>query len=95
MLWTPAISSHSDFGGRLAAGFNAFADNAGTTDCNGHGTHVAGIIGGNNYGVAKSTTLVPVRVLDCNGSGSLSTVIAGLDWVLQDHAQSSGPAVVT
>jgi subtilisin family serine protease len=55
---------------------------------------VAGVIAGTNYGVAKSATLVPVRVLDCNGSGSLSTLIAGLDWVLQDHALSPRPSVV-
>ena len=65
------IAQHSDFGGRLVAGFNAIADNSGTADCNGHGTHVAGIIGGRNYGVATSATLVPVRVLDCTGSGSI------------------------
>ena len=88
------IALHSDFGGRVGSGFSAFADNGGSADCNGHGTHVAGIIGGSDYGVATSATLVPVRVLDCNGSGTISTVLAGLDWVLQDHAQSSGPAVV-
>jgi len=91
---TGIFAAHDDFGGRVVSGFNAFADNGGTADCNGHGTHVAGVIAGSNYGVAKSATLVPVRVLDCNGSGSLSTVLAGLDWVLQDHAQSLGPAVV-
>jgi len=87
---TGIFAAHDDFGGRVVSGFNAFAD--GLSDCNGHGTHVAGVVGGSNYGVAKSATLVSVRVLDCNGSGSLSTVIAGLEWVLQDHAQSSGPA---
>jgi subtilisin family serine protease len=91
---TGIFAGHDDFGGRVVSGFTAFADNAGTNDCNGHGTHVAGVVGGSNYGVAKSATLVPVRVLDCNGSGSVSTVIAGLDWVLQDHAQSAGAAVV-
>jgi subtilisin family serine protease len=91
---TGIFAGHDDFGGRVVSGFNAFADNAGTTDCNGHGTHVAGIVAGSNYGVAKSATLVPVRVLDCNGWGSISTVLAGLDWVLQDHALSQGPAVV-
>src|SRR5438105_5465809 len=89
---TGIFAAHEDFGGRVVSGFNAFAD--GNSDCNGHGTHVAGVIGGFNYGVAKSATLVPVRVLDCNGIGSLSTLLAGLDWVLQDHAQSQGPAVV-
>jgi subtilisin family serine protease len=91
---TGILAEHDDFGGRVVSGFNAFEDNGGSTDCNGHGTHVAGVIAGSNYGVAKSATLVPVRVLDCNGLGSLSTVLAGLDWVLQDHAQSPGPAVV-
>ena len=88
------VSHHNDFGGRLMQGFNALADLNGTDDCNGHGTHVAGIIAGTNYGVAKSARLVPVRVLDCNGTGTLSSVLAGLDWILQDHAASPGPAVV-
>jgi len=91
---TGIFAGHSDFGGRVLSGFNAVADNGGTDDCNGHGTHVAGVIGGSNYGVATSATLVPVRVLDCTGMGTISTLIAGLDWVLQDHAQSAGPAVV-
>jgi hypothetical protein len=88
------IAQHSDLAGRVAAGFNALDDNGGTADCNGHGTHVAGIIGGTNYGVATSVQFVPVRVLDCTGSGTISTVLAGLDWVLQDYAQTPGPAVV-
>jgi subtilisin family serine protease len=82
---------HNDFGNRVAAGFDGIGDGRGTSDCNGHGTHVAGLIGGTSYGVAKSAALVPVRVLDCNGSGSLSALLAGLDWVLQ---QSPRPAVV-
>ncbi len=88
------IYGSSDFGGRVTAGFNALADGADATDCNGHGTHVAGLIGGSKYGVATSVTLVPVRVLDCTGSGSISSLLAGLDWVLQDHAQSGTPGVV-
>src|SRR5437899_1281519 len=91
---TGIFAAHVDFGGRVAAGFNAIADDGGSTDCNGHGTHVAGVIGGSNFGVATSATLVPVRVLDCNGMGSISTLLSGLGWVLQDHALSSGPAVV-
>ena len=91
---TGILAAHSDFGGRVTTGFSAFTDNNGSNDCNGHGTHVAGVIAGDNYGVAKSATLVPVRVLDCNGSGSISTLLAGIDWILQDHAQSAGPAVV-
>lgn len=61
-----------------------------TEDCNGHGTHVAGTVGGTDYGVAKLTTLVPVRVLDCDGSGSMSGVIDGVDWVAENHKR---PAV--
>ena len=88
------IAQHSDLAGRVAAGFNAIPDGADASDCNGHGTHVAGIVGGTNYGVATNAILVPVRVLDCNGQGTTSTVLAGLDWVLQDHAQNGAPAVV-
>jgi len=72
-------SSHSNFGGRVLSGFSSIS--GGTEDCNGHGTHVAGTIGAATYGVAKSVSLVPVRVLDCNGSGTISGVIAGIDWV--------------
>ncbi|HET7705643.1 MAG TPA: S8 family peptidase [Thermoanaerobaculia bacterium] len=86
-------AAHADFGGRVTAGFSAFADGT-TQDCNGHGTHVAGLVGGAKFGVANSTTLVPVRVLDCDGSGSISTLLAGLDWILADHAQNPRPAVV-
>ena len=91
---TGILASHGDFGGRVTAGYNALADNAGSNDCNGHGTFVAGLAGGATFGVAKSATLVPVRVLGCDGSGSLSTLLAGLEWVIADHAQSGTPAVV-
>lgn len=91
---TGIMAEHVDFGGRVATGFSAFTDNVGASDCNGHGTHVAGVIAGTTFGVAKSASLVPVRVLDCDGSGTISSVLAGLDWVIQDHAQASGPAVV-
>jgi subtilisin family serine protease len=76
---TGIYSAHSNFGGRVLPGFSSIA--GGTQDCNGHGTHVAGTIGSATYGVAKSVSLVPVRVLDCNGSGTVSGVIAGIDWV--------------
>lgn len=75
-----------EFEDGLAPGMTVFTDGYGTTDCNGHGTHVAGTVGGETYGVAKEVTLVPVRVLDCAGSGSWSGVIAGLDWVAAQHA---------
>jgi aqualysin 1 len=88
---TGILASHSDFGGRVSGGYTAINDGNGTTDCHGHGTHVAGTLGGATWGIAKGTTLVPVRVLDCAGSGSLSGVIAGIDWVV---AQSARPAVI-
>jgi aqualysin 1 len=74
-------SGHVEFSGRMAPGATAINDRRGTEDCNGHGTHVAGTTGGSRYGVAKGVTLVPVRVLDCNGSGTWSGVISGVDWV--------------
>jgi subtilisin family serine protease len=85
-------SSHSEFGGRVKAGYSAVRGKSTTEDCNGHGTHVAGTIGGSTYGVAKQVTLVPVRVLDCYGNGSISGVIAGVDWVTKAHAANT-PAV--
>jgi subtilisin family serine protease len=83
--------SHSEFGGRATSGFDA-VDGGSADDCNGHGTHVSGTVGGATYGVAKNVHLVAVRVLDCNGSGSTSGVIAGIDWVTADHAPGA-PAV--
>src|SRR5215210_8523823 len=78
---TGILTTHSQFGGRAISGFTAITDGNGTTDCNGHGTHVAGTVGGSTYGVAKGVTLVAVRVLDCSGNGTNSGVIAGVDWV--------------
>ncbi|MBA2292702.1 MAG: S8 family serine peptidase [Gemmatimonadales bacterium] len=72
--------SHSDFGGRATSGYDA-VDGGSADDCNGHGTHVAGTVGGSLYGVAKNVALVAVRVLDCAGSGTTAGVIAGVDWV--------------
>lgn len=90
---TGVLGSHQDFSGRMVAGFTAINDGRGTVDCNGHGTHVAGTIAGSTYGVAKAASIVPVRVLDCNGSGFLSSVIAGLDWIAQVNPTGT-PAVV-
>ena len=70
-----------DFGGRAVFGFDAIQDGNGMTDCHGHGTHVAGTVGGATYGVAKAVRLHAVRVLDCTGSGLISQVIAGVNWV--------------
>jgi len=76
-------TTHTQFGGRASNVFDAFGGSG--ADCNGHGTHVSGTIGGSTYGVAKSAMLRGVRVLDCNGSGSNSGVIAGVDWVTNNH----------
>ncbi|AEB12761.1 S8 family peptidase [Marinithermus hydrothermalis] len=83
-------TTHAEFTGRIGNGYTAINDGNGYADCNGHGTHVAGTIGGSTYGVAKGVTLHPVRVLDCSGSGTNSGVIAGVDWVTQNH---QSPAV--
>jgi subtilisin family serine protease len=77
--------THQEFGGRASDGFDAVDGSLPAGDCNGHGTHVAGTVGGSTYGVAKGVTLVAVRVLGCDGSAPTSTVIAGVDWVTGDH----------
>jgi subtilisin family serine protease len=93
VLDTGILAAHSEFGGRVGTGYSVVDDGrAATTDCNGHGTHVAGTVAGQTYGVAKGAIPVPVRVLDCQGSGSTSRVIAGLDWVAANH-QAGVPAV--
>jgi len=84
-------STHTEFTGRTLPGNDQINDGRGTEDCNGHGTHVSGTIGGTKYGIARAVTIVPVRVLNCAGSGTLSGVIAGIDWVIANHV--SGPAV--
>jgi subtilisin family serine protease len=89
---TGILFAHSEFGGRAITGFDAVASGGSAADCNGHGTHVSGTVGGATYGIAKQVTLVAVRVLDCNGSGSTSGVIAGIDWVTNNHA-AGAPAV--
>jgi subtilisin family serine protease len=73
--------THSEFTGRMSNGYDAVMVGGNANDCNGHGTHVAATVGGTTFGVADKVTLHPVRVLDCNGSGSNSGVVAGVDWV--------------
>jgi subtilisin family serine protease len=84
--------THTQFGGRAVKGVDEVTPGGSASDCNGHGTHVSGTVGGSTYGVAKSVRLVAVRVLGCNGSGSTSGVIAGVDWVTGNHAAGT-PAV--
>ncbi|WP_018680496.1 S8 family serine peptidase [Actinokineospora enzanensis] len=87
---TGIYTAHNDFGGRAVWGTNTTGDGQ-DTDCQGHGTHVAGTIGGKDYGVAKGVRLVAVKVLDCAGDGTTETVVAGIDWAIANHV--SGPAV--
>ncbi|MER5208150.1 S8 family serine peptidase [Streptomyces sp. NPDC002825] len=82
--------THQDFGGRATHGFDAVDKDDSADDGNGHGTHVAGTIAGTSHGVAKKAKIVAVRVLDDNGSGTTEQVVAGIDWVTQNH---SGPSV--
>ncbi|MFQ1001012.1 S8 family peptidase [Modestobacter sp. SSW1-42] len=82
---------HADLVGRAVSGYDA-VDGGSADDCNGHGTHVAGTVGGTRYGVAKGVRLVGVRVLDCAGSGTNAGVIAGIDWVTANHS-AGAPAV--
>jgi subtilisin family serine protease len=79
VLDTGIYTAHTNFGGRAANVYDSFGGTG--ADCNGHGTHLAGTIGGATYGVAKAVKLRGVRILDCNGSGAWSGVIAGIDWV--------------
>jgi hypothetical protein len=85
---TGILATHDEFGGRVISGYSPISGGS-TVDCNGHGTHVAGTIGGSTYGVAKGVTLVPVRVLDCGGSGFTSDVVRGLNWVISQHTPNA------
>jgi subtilisin family serine protease len=91
ILDTGIEHQHGEFGGRATFGFDAMNNGRRGADCNGHGTHVAGTVGGSNYGVAKRAKLVSVRVLGCDGRGSWSGIVAGFDWIA---ANARKPAVV-
>jgi|GEM_PF-786365 len=82
--------THQEFGGRAVFAYDNVADGRNGVDCNGHGTSVAGIIGGNTYGVAKNAKLHAVRVLNCLNQGTAARIIAGVDWVTANHVK---PAV--
>lgn len=88
ILDTGVRTTHTDFGGRATWGTNTVDDN--DTDCNGHGTHVAGTVGGTVHGVAKAAKLVAVKALDCAGYGTVASVVAGVDWITANAVQ---PAV--
>ncbi|MFH7597340.1 S8 family peptidase [Streptomyces racemochromogenes] len=81
---------HQEFGGRARTGFNALWME-GSDDCNGHGTHVAGTVGGTTYGVAKGVSLVGVKVADCRGDARLSHILRGLDWMVKDATRGGLP----
>lgn len=87
---TGVDADHSTFGGRVVGGFDAIDGDGDPDDLNGHGTHVAGTIGGSEFGVAKGIKIVPVRVLDEDGDGSTAGVIAGIEWVVSNL---DGPSV--
>ena len=79
--------THTDFGGRASKGIDEVTSGGSAADCNGHGTHVSGTVGGATYGIAKNVQLVAVRVLNCQGSGTTSGVIAGIDWVTANRVR--------
>ena len=91
VLDTGARMTHRDFTGRITAGPDLIDNDTNPSDCNGHGSHVAGSAAGTTYGVAKKARIVPVRVLDCAGSGPWDTIVEAVDWVTANAAK---PAVV-
>ena len=83
ILDTGINKNHNEFKGRIGIGKNFINDNNGWNDCNGHGTHCAGTIGGTKWGVAKKSIVHAVRILNCDGVGSWSSIIGGIDWVIE------------
>ena len=87
---TGVLATHTEFAGRMGNGYDAVTAGGAASDCNGHGTHVAGTAAGATYGIADKATVHAVRVLGCNGSGTNAGVIAGVDWVRANRVR---PAV--
>jgi subtilisin family serine protease len=92
MIDTGIHATHQEFTGRVEPGVNTVDSSPSTTDCNGHGTHTAGTVGGETYGVAKDVTLIAVRVFGCGNTTATSAIIAGVDWVVATH-NAGEPAV--
>jgi serine protease len=90
LLDSGLLATHSEFAGRIGNGFTAINDGFGTGDCLGHGTYMAGIVGGSIHGTAKRVTIHPVRVFGCTPTGSFIDAAAGVDWVMANHV---APAV--
>lgn len=84
------INAHSDYSARLLSGYDGVGDGYGTTDCDGHGTFVAGLVGGTTYGVAKDVSLIPVRIFDCTASAYSTDLINGINWVISNHSGGKG-----
>ncbi len=89
------INEHDDYAGRLGNGANFIGDTNSWSDCNGHGTHCAGTVGGTRWGVAKKATLHAVRILGCSGSGTSSSVLNGIDWVMKQRTRNGWPTVAS
>lgn len=95
---TGIYCDHNDFVGRCKFGFvssDLRSEGEGAEDCNGHGTHCAGTVGGTEYGVAKLVDLVAVKVLGCSGSGSYDGIIEGFEWIVNQYQSNSNPSVVS
>ena len=92
ILDTGINSSHIEFTGRIKPGYSSVEDGNGIEDCNGHGSHVSGIVGGTTYGVAKSVSIIPVRILGCAATGTTSSLLSGINWMIANH-QDGQPAV--
>jgi subtilisin family serine protease len=89
---TGVYATSAEFGSRVTSGFTAVSDGKGSGDCHSHGTHVAGTVAGSTYGLAPQATIIPVRVLDCNGAGSTAGIVSGIEWIIQHHV-AGVPAV--